>query len=232
MEEEPFFGLKAVVTYTDNTTKEAACSFNTAVQGNQYTSVSFDTENEGKTPKSITVTAEYGHQLGYVSFINVQLTQSRFTAYEYNENGFLTSMKQDGNAAGTVTDAKGNVTSSTDINGQTTTYTYNYNNLLTASTLPSGVSSVYTYANGNLTGSAVIGGSFPAYSGPRENTVYLIRNKGETARFLEASQGGRASVYTGRDEQLFTFEKCGDHWYVVAYNGRCWALRKRFLPLP
>lgn len=165
VEEEPFFGLKAVVTYTDNTTKEAACSFNTAVQGNQYTSVSFDTENEGKTPKSITVTAEYGHQLGYVSFINVQLTQSRFTAYEYNENGFLTSMKQDGNAAGTVTDAKATLPPPTDINGQTTTYTYNYNNLLTASTLPSGVSSVYTYANGNLTGSAVIGGSFPAYSG-------------------------------------------------------------------
>lgn len=233
VEEEPFFGLKAVVTYTDNTTKETACSFNTAVQGNQYTSVSFDTENEGKTPKSITVTAEYGHQLGYVSFINVQLTQSRFTAYEYNENGFLTSMKQDGNAAGTVTDAKGNVTSSTDINGQTTTYTYNYNNLLTASTLPTYVKSAYDYdSHGNLIASSVYGGSFAAYVGPSENVTYLIGNRADRRLFLDATGGGKAAIYTGKDEQLFTLEKCGDYWYIVAHNGQVLGLNGLTYPMP
>ncbi|MBS6475687.1 MAG: RHS repeat protein, partial [Clostridiales bacterium] len=233
VEEEPFFGLKAVVTYTDNTTKEAACSFNTAVAGVQYASVSFDTENEGKTPKSITVTAEYAHQLGYVSFSNVQLTQGSFTAYEYNENGFLTSMKQDGNAAGNVTDAKGNVTSSTDINGQTTTYTYNAKNLLTASTLPTGVKSAYDYdSHGNLIASSVYGGNFAAYVGPSENVTYLIGNRADHRLFLDATGGGKAAIYTGKDEQLFTLEKCGDYWYIVAHNGQVLGLDGNTYPMP
>ena len=228
----PSFALVAQVNYSDGTKAEYRYDYNAAVDGWQYGAVSFNTASGDKSPVSVTARLEYSHEMGQANFGGVSLVSGTLNSYTYDANGFISGQNDGKSASSTVADEKGNITSSTDENGQTTSYVYDSRSRLISSVSPSGLKTEYTYDGyGNVLSSSGTGGNFPAASGPLEGKTYLIRNRGGNKYFLD-SQNDCVMPYTGNAEQLYTLEKAGDYWKIIASDGRALVFTGVTLPMP
>lgn len=122
------FGLKAVITYSNNTTEEHYVSFNPDSIVWQYASLAIvpKTEDENLSVKSIKVYICYDYNANIMYFDDICLTVEPAQTYKYDENGNLEA----------ITDVNGNSDSSTysnvvdlkthtDLTGSKYDYTYN-----------------------------------------------------------------------------------------------------------
>ncbi len=94
------FGLKAVITYSDNTTEEHYVSFNPDNVNWQYAALAVvpKTTDESLTVSSVTVSAVYDYNANTMYFDDICLTVEPAQTYVYDEDGNLK----------TATDALGN----------------------------------------------------------------------------------------------------------------------------
>lgn len=149
------FGLRAVVTYEDDTTQIFYAPFNADLTDWQYTSLTIVPDSKTHTVvKSITVYCTYEQNLNSVSFDNISLVQQVAQAMEYNTDGTLKESQTSGINENTYTyDENGNLKTSTNSAGSTTTYFYadtNHLHRLTSYTNTL-ITSSFTYdAQGNV----------------------------------------------------------------------------------
>ena len=149
------FGLRAIVTYDDNSTETFYASFDADVDEWQFVSLAIIPNTEKTTVQSITVICAYEQNLNSVSFDNISLVQQTAQAMTYNDDGKLEVASTTGITADSNTyDENGNLTQTVTGTGATISYQYDDTNHLHRLTSYHNtlVSSAFTYDNqGNVT---------------------------------------------------------------------------------
>jgi hypothetical protein len=148
------FGLKAVITYSDNTTEDHYVSFNPDNTAWQYASLAIvpKTEDESLSVKSITVYVCYDYNANSMYFDDICLTVEPAQTYKYDENGKLATVTDiNGNASLLDYAGGANMEGFTSVTGEEYEYTYRTVNgvetdqILTASKTANGITQTLTY---------------------------------------------------------------------------------------
>ena len=149
------FGLRAIITYSDNTTEYHYAPFNSDVKEWQYVSTTIVPKKATTKVKTIRVVCAYERNENTVLFDNICLSQEVAQTMGYDADGNLTSVKSTGNSKESGTYSSGNLQNlNTGGNG---IYNFTYDskhNLLTAKN--GIITETMTYdAYGNVLTSAV-----------------------------------------------------------------------------
>ena len=98
---ERFWGLSAVIRYTDGTCETQKVSFNSGISDEwQYASgiIMPSDANASKTICGVTVYLLYDYNANYALFRDVSLVETDAVSYKYDENGDVTETKNGGKA--------------------------------------------------------------------------------------------------------------------------------------
>ncbi|MBO4261711.1 MAG: RHS repeat protein [Clostridia bacterium] len=153
-----FWGLSAVIRYTDGTEETQAVSFNPAVSGEwQYASTVIipSSGNSNKTISRVLVYINYINNANYALFKDVSLSEADACAYEYDSEGNVVSIRNTENSSALTYSGK-DVTGVTDSQGNSASYTYvpNKHKVLTASDAQ-GLTATYGYNTNGLSNSVI-----------------------------------------------------------------------------
>ncbi len=143
------FGLRAILTYADNTTEYHYVPFNPDVKDWQYTSLAIVPKKANTQVKTIRVVCAYERNCNTAYFDNISLVQEAAQTMKYDKDGNLVSVKSTGSNEETSTYSGGNLkTLKTGGNG---TFTYTYDDKHNLKTASNGiVTETMTYdSNGN-----------------------------------------------------------------------------------
>ena len=188
------FELRAVITYSDNTTETKAIPFNTDVHVWQYVCGGI-VPNISKTVSKITVYAAFDYQANSATFKMLRLVKEPAPTYKYNSNGDLTEIRNGDGSKQSLTYTGVDVTKIVDSDNESYTYTYrtvgSTNTHQVQSVSADGVTVNYTYDSyGNVTGATGTG------TGVSSNvqTAAAYTNEG---RFLSSSTNvvGKTTTY-------------------------------------
>ena len=120
------FGLRAVLTYDDNTTEAHYVSFNADVTDWQFTSLTIVPKQPMKTVSTVKVVCAYEKNANTAYFDNLSLVKEVAQTIKYDEDGNLISVQSSGTKEETSTYSNGNLTQvKTGGNG---TFDYSYDN--------------------------------------------------------------------------------------------------------
>ncbi len=154
-----FWGISAVIYYTDGTNENQKVHFNPAVSDVwQYASgvIMPEEANLGKTISQIAIYLSYNDNANYALFKDVCFAETDASAYKYDSNGNV-SKAWNTEASTQLTYSGTDLTNVTDSRGNSIAYTYvsNKHKVLTA-TDAQGVTATYGYNTNGLANSAVI----------------------------------------------------------------------------
>ena len=127
------FGLRAVVTYTDNTTEYHYVPFNPDVKDWQYVSTAVVPKKDTTVVKTTRVICAYERNGNVAYFDNLSLTEEAAQTMKYDKDSNLVSVKSSGSSEEKSAYSGGNLKSLKTGGDGTFTYTYDDNhNLKTA----------------------------------------------------------------------------------------------------
>ena len=118
------FGLRAELTYSDNSKEYHYVPFNSDVKEWQYASLAIVPKKTGTQVKSIRVICAYERNGNVAYFDNLSLTQEVAQTMKYDKEGKLVSVKSTGNEEETSKYENGNLKEL--VTGGNGTYTYDY----------------------------------------------------------------------------------------------------------
>ena len=104
------FGLRAILTYSDNVQEYHYTPFNPDVTEWQFTSVAIVPKREDKTVSTIRVLCAYEKNANTADFDNLCLVKEVAQTMTYDDDGNLESVKSTGSATETSTYSNGNLT--------------------------------------------------------------------------------------------------------------------------
>ena len=144
------FGLRAVLTYNDNTTEAHYVPFNADVTDWQFTSLTIVPKQPTKKVSSIQVFCAYEKNANTAYFDNLSLVKEVAQTMKYDEDGNLISVQSSGTKEETSTYDNGNLTQVETGGSGTFDYTYNNKHNMTEATNGT-IKEKYTYDTmGNL----------------------------------------------------------------------------------
>ena len=123
---EKSFGLRAVLTYTDNTKEYFYAPFNPDVTDWQYVSLAIVPKNPTKQISTMQVYCVYEKNANMAYFDNLSLVKSVAQTMKYDEDGNLVSVQSSGTKAETTTYENGNLIQV--VTGGSGTFNYTYDN--------------------------------------------------------------------------------------------------------
>ena len=119
------FGLRVILTYSDNTKEYFYSPFNTDITDWQYNSLSIIPGSPEKTVSTITVVCAYERNGNHAHFDNISLVRQTVQSMNYDTDGNLLSASTSGVAADQNTyDSEGNLDTTVTGTGSTIDYTY------------------------------------------------------------------------------------------------------------
>ena len=118
------FGLRAMITYSDNTKEFHYVPFNTDLTEWQYTSMAVVPKQPGKTVSTIRVLCAYEANINTAYFDNISLVREAAQTMTYDADGNLQSVASTGLQKDTSTYSSGNLIKT--ITGGNGTFTYSY----------------------------------------------------------------------------------------------------------
>ena len=146
------FGLRAVLTYTDNTTENHYVPFNPALTGWQFASLAIVPRQANKTVRTIQVVCAYEKNANTAWFDDISLVREAAQTMKYDENGKLVSVKSTDNSEAASEYENGNLIQSVTGGGGTFTYEYDGSHNVTQVTNGLQKENIAYDANGNATG--------------------------------------------------------------------------------
>lgn len=175
--EAKIFRLKAVITYSDNTTETHTADYCPDVTAWQYITLLILPKQQSKTVKSITCYCEYLKNNGSAYFDDVSLTRQVAQCYEYDANGNLTSLENNKTNDVTATYNGNDLTRYIDRSG--VTYDYSYGSYHNVTSVTDGtLTANYTYDKyGNVTRTTLTGSNTPTETAPFLVTVTASSTK-------------------------------------------------------
>ena len=185
------FGLRAILTYADNSTEYHYVPFNPDVKDWQYTSLAIVPKKANTQVKTIRVVCAYERNCNTAYFDNISLVREAAQTMKYDKDGNLVSVKTTGNNEETSTYSGGNLkTLKTGGNG---TFTYTYDDKHNLKTASNGiVTETMTYdSNGN---------ALTATISPKSGTDKIVTT----------------NTYTNSGNQLSTVKQRGA--FTTTYN--------------
>lgn len=189
------FGLRAILTYADNTTEYHYVPFNPDVQDWQYTSLAIVPKKANTQVKTIRVVCAYERNCNTTYFDNISLVREAAQTMKYDKDGNLVSVKTTGTAEETSTYSGGNLkTLKTGGNG---TFTYTYDDKHNLKTATNGiVTETMTYdSNGN---------ALTATISPKSGTDKIVTTNTYT------NSGNQLSTVKQRGAFTTTYNYAGD----------------------
>ena len=144
-----FFGMKFIINYTDGTSETTSVMFDKDVYNTWQTVMYYATAK--KNYSSVSVILHYDHEIGIVLYDDIFLYRDSYaTRYDYNDNGTVSTVKDDNGNQVSYTYTGINVTKATSTaNGnvmQETLYSYDSkHNLTSATDSQSGLKTTYSY---------------------------------------------------------------------------------------
>ena len=149
------FGLRAVLTYSDNTKEYHYVPFNPDVTEWQFASLAIVPKEPTKTVSTIKVICAYEKNANTAYFDNLSLVKEAAQTMKYDEDGHLKSVKSTGTNAVTATYSNNNLTRLVTDGDGTFDYTYDSKHRMT-SAKNDFVKETYAYdAAGNVTSSSL-----------------------------------------------------------------------------
>ena len=118
------FGLRAIVTYSDNTTEYHYVPFNPDITDWQYVSTAIIPKKATTAVKTIRVVCAYERNSNMAWFDNLALSEEAAQTMKYDKDGNLVSVKSSGSSEETSTYSGGNLKSLK--TGSDGTFTYDY----------------------------------------------------------------------------------------------------------
>ncbi|MDY4220226.1 MAG: hypothetical protein SOY32_07395, partial [Candidatus Faecousia sp.] len=185
------FGLRAIVTYSDNTTESHYVPFNPDVTDWQYVSTAIVPKKETTVVKTIRVICAYERNGNTAWFDNLSLAEDAAQTMKYDKDGNLVSVKSSGSSEETSTYSGGNLKSLKTGSDGTFTYDYDSNHNLKSATNGI-VTETMTYdSNGNVLTATIT---------PKSGTDKIVTT----------------NTYTNSNNQLSTVKQRGQ--YTTTYN--------------
>ncbi len=185
------FGLRAVVTYTDNTTEYHYVPFNPDVKDWQYVSTAVVPKKDTTVVKTIRVICAYERNGNVAYFDNLSLTEEAAQTMKYDKDGNLVSVKSSGSSEEKSAYSGGNLKSLKTGGDGTFTYTYDDNHNLKTATNGI-VTETMTYDSS--------GNALTATISPKSGTDKIVTT----------------NTYTNSNNQLSTVKQRGQ--YTTTYN--------------
>ena len=185
------FGLRAIITYSDNTTEYHYVPFNPDITDWQYVSTAIVPKKETTVVKTIRVICAYERNGNTAYFDNLSLTEEAAQTMKYDKDGNLVSVKSSGSSEETSTYSGGNLKSLKTGGDGTFTYDYDSNHNLKSATNGI-VTETMTY---DLSGNALT-----ATITPKSGTDKIVTT----------------NTYTNSNNQLSTVKQRGQ--YTTTYN--------------
>ena len=149
------FGLRAVLTYSDNTKEYHYVPFNADVTDWQFASLAIVPKQSERTVSTIRVECVYEKNANTAYFDNLSLVKEVAQTMDYDEDGNLVSVKSTGTTGETATYENGNLTQVVTGGSGTFHYTYDDKHNLTEAT-NSTVKETYSYDSvGNVQATAL-----------------------------------------------------------------------------
>ena len=185
------FGLRAILTYADNSAEYHYVPFNPDVKDWQYTSLAIVPKKANTQVKTIRVVCAYERNCNTTYFDNISLVREAAQTMKYDKDGNLVSVKSTGSNEETSTYSGGNLkTLKTGGNG---TFTYTYDDKHNLKTATNGiVTETMTYdSNGN---------ALTATISPKSGTDKIVTT----------------NTYTNSGNQLSTVKQRGA--FTTTYN--------------
>ena len=118
------FGLRTIVTYSDNTTENHYVKFNADVTDWQFASLTIVPKQPTKTVSSIKVVCAYEKNANTAYFDNLSLVKEVAQTMRYDDDGNLVSVQSTGNSEESSSYSNGNLTQV--VTGGEGTYDYTY----------------------------------------------------------------------------------------------------------
>ena len=138
------FGLRAVLTYSDNTTEYHYVPFNADVNDWQFASLAIVPKQPTKTVSAIQVICAYEKNANTAYFDNLSLVKEVAQTMKYDEDGNLISVQSSGTREESSAYSNGNLTQVETAGSGTFDYTYDSKHNLTEATNGT-VKEQYTY---------------------------------------------------------------------------------------
>ena len=117
-------GLRAIITYSDNTTEYHYAPFNSDLSDWQFTSITIVPKQSSKTVKSIRIVLAYERNANAAYFDNISLVREAAQTMKYDADGNLVSVNTPNLSADTDTYSNGNLIKT--VTGGNGTYKYTY----------------------------------------------------------------------------------------------------------
>ena len=162
--EEKYFGLIAVIKYTDGTTENHYVSFNDDFTDWQFASGIVVPKQSTKTIDTITVHCAYNYNANRAYFTNISLIREPVQTYSYDE--------------------KGNPVAATDGNAKTAYEYFSGTSKLKSYTTPSGTKHTLEYSGNNLSRDTLAGVSQNYSYSSAGNLTQNITRKGYTGDYI------------------------------------------------
>ena len=118
------FGLRAIITYSDNTKEYHYIPFNPDLTDWQFTSMTVVPKASDKTISTITVVCAYEGNANIAYFDNISLVQEVAQTLKYDKNGNVVSVASTGTSEATSAFDEGNLIQSVTGGGGTYNYAY------------------------------------------------------------------------------------------------------------
>lgn len=185
------FGLRAVVTYTDNTTEYHYVPFNPDVKDWQYVSTAVVPKKDTTVVKTTRVICAYERNGNVAYFDNLSLTEEAAQTMKYDKDSNLVSVKSSGSSEEKSAYSGGNLKSLKTGGDGTFTYTYDDNHNLKTATNGI-VTETMTYDSS--------GNALTATISPKSGTDKIVTT----------------NTYTNSNNQLSTVKQRGQ--YTTTYN--------------
>ncbi len=188
------FGLRAIVTYSDNTTEYHYVPFNPDITDWQYVSTAIVPKKETTVIKTIRVVCAYERNGNTAYFDNLSLTEEAAQTMKYDKDGNLVSVKSSGSSEESSTYSGGNLKSLKTGSDGTFTYTYDSNHNLKTATNGI-VTETMTYDSS--------GNALTATISPKSGTDKIVTT----------------NTYTNSNNQLSTVKQRGQYTTTYSYAG-------------
>ena len=195
------FGLRAILTYADNSAEYHYVPFNPDVKDWQYTSLAIVPKKANTQVKTIRVVCAYERNCNTTYFDNISLVREAAQTMKYDKDGNLVSVKTTGTAEETSTYSGGNLIKS--VTGGSGTFEYTYDGKHNVTSVTNGLqkeaitydtagnATGFTLSKKDGTGSKITASS--AYSGDKNRVSSVTDARGNTTSY---EYGGNFSSMT------------------------------------
>ena len=197
------FGLRAILTYSDNTTEYHYVPFNPDVKDWQFTSLTIVPKEAAKTVATIHVICAYERNANTAYFDNLSLVRETAQTMHYDEDGNLDAVNSTGTAGESSTYDNGNLIQVVTGGSGTFDYTYDNRHNLTEATNGT-VKETYTRDpdTGNITAATLEKADGTSPDAQKIHSAQTYTNEDNLVASVTGANGETVSYTYGNDASV------------------------------